>query len=104
MSWMHRLEMTRVFLVLLLQAGVRAEVGVLGHVGGVPAGRRRLANRLGQAPDVVRSGAAADAEIAYPQVVGRFAEFGHFVAATGEGIERRGKRHASGNRRTRGVA
>src|SRR3990172_10354468 len=59
----QRLELVRVLLVLALDPLVRAEEGVLGHIGRVSARRRSAAERLRDAADVVGARPAADAEV-----------------------------------------
>ena len=49
---------------------IGAQVGVLGHVGRVAARRRVAAQRLGHGADMVRAGAAADAQVAYADLEG----------------------------------
>src|SRR3954447_20063135 len=73
--------------VVLLQAGIRAEVGVLGHVGRVAAPRRAAAHRLGHRADVMRRGAAAEAEVAHAQLERLRREARDVVARTRERIE-----------------
>ena len=58
----------------------------------VSARRRRPSERLGQAPDVVRTGAAADAEVADAELVRVPGELRDLVAVAGERIERRRER------------
>src|SRR6266516_7689759 len=66
--------------VLLPEALVGAEVSVLGHVGRVPAGGGRSAERLGQTADVMGSAAAAETEIADAGFVRGPGEFRDLVA------------------------
>src|SRR6267378_5259225 len=58
----------------LPQALVAAEEDVLGHVRREPAGGGPAAQCLGEAPNVMRPGAAADAEIARAERQGLFPE------------------------------
>src|SRR5712691_8995357 len=78
--------------VRLAEALMRAEDVMFAHVLGVAARRRLAAERLGHGADVVRAGAAADAEIAHPELVGLLGERGDLPAVAGEGIEAGGKR------------
>src|ERR671915_2003692 len=82
------LQALRVVLILGLQAGVCAEVGVLGHVRAVAARRRGPAQCLRPGAGVIRRPAAADPEIADAQPLRRPRELGDLVAVSGE----RGKR------------
>src|SRR5207247_11479676 len=60
----HSVVAATVLEVVVTQVLVAAEEDVLRHVGRVAAGGRLAAQRLGQAPDVVRAGAAAHTQIA----------------------------------------
>src|SRR5437588_11015030 len=85
-------QLLGVLLVLGAQARVGAEKGVLRHVGRVPARRRCAADGLREAADVVRAGAAADAEIADAELERGRAELGQLVAVAREGVESRRER------------
>src|SRR6185312_7805237 len=65
-----------------------AEDVVLRHIGRVAARRRLTPQRLGKGADMVRPGAAADAEIVDAERVGRLAELGDLEAVAGKGVER----------------
>src|SRR5579885_3119415 len=78
--------------VARVQALRRAEHIVLRHVRRVPARGRMTTQRLRERADVMRPGAAADAEIMDAHAVGLFAELRDLVAVAGEGIERHGER------------
>ena len=64
------LQLSRVGLVVLTQLRVGAQERVTAHVGAVAAGGRLASERLGEAADVVRPGAAADAEVVDAELVG----------------------------------
>src|SRR5215469_5245183 len=83
--------------VLLAQPFRLAEDVMLRHVRRVTARRRLAAERLGQRPDMVRAGAAADAEIVDAMLIGRLAELGDLEPVAGEGIERHRKGVVVGN-------
>jgi hypothetical protein len=87
--------------VLLPQALVAAEEDVLGHVRREAARRRPAAQRLGEAPDVMRSRAAADAEIADVEGESFLPELGDLVAVAEERIQRGGEGAVAGQGRVR---
>src|SRR5262249_19103516 len=83
-----RLQLVGVILLDLLDAAVAAEERVLRHVRRVLARRWTLAHRFGERADVVRSGAAADTEVANVERERLLAELGDLVSVAGEWIER----------------
>src|SRR5579875_2402362 len=84
-------KLPRIGEVPRLQALRLAEDVMLGHVRRIAAGQRMTAECLGKGADVMRPGAAADAEIAHAEIIGRLAELGDLVAIAGEGIQRHGE-------------
>ena len=93
-----RLQFLCELLIFLPYPGVRAHEGVLGHVGGIPAGGRSPAESFGHGPDMVRSGATAHAEILHADLDCLTREVGDLEAIAGERIERDGKGPAIGER------
>src|SRR5215208_979330 len=77
-------ELAGVRLVDALERGIGAEERVPAHVGAVAARRRLPAERLGDAADVMRRGAAADAEVRHAQVARGPRELGQLVPVAGE--------------------
>src|SRR5262245_50256415 len=82
----------RVLERVLSEALVRSEQDVLRHVRRVAAGQWLAAQGFGETPDVVRSRATADTEIADAQVERVPPELGDLVAVADERIERGRKR------------
>src|SRR5216683_7791073 len=97
-------ELARELPVLRLEALVGAEEGVLRHVGRIPARRRGTAERLGDGANVMRHGAATDAEIARAEFIGGLGELGDLEAVAGHGVERDGERHLAGQAIAMGIA
>src|SRR4029450_7894271 len=85
-----------VFEVLRLEHGIGAEIGMARYVGRVFARRGLPPERLGHRPDVMRAGAAADAQVAHAQPVGGLGEVGDLGAGTGDGTEREAHRAGGG--------
>src|SRR6185437_9797047 len=79
-SWPTTSELLGVLLIVGAQLIVGAEERVTAHVRAVAAGRRLAAQRLGEAADHVRRGAAADPEVVDPQVIGLAAELRDLIA------------------------
>ena len=67
---------------------------MLGHVGRVAAGGRRAPERLGDAADVMRCGAAAQTEIPDTERIGGGREICELVAIACERVERSRERAA----------
>jgi hypothetical protein len=84
---MNRSKPFSVILLDLLDALVGPKERMLRHVRGILARRGMLAHDLRERANVMRPGAAAHAEIAYPHVEGLFAERRDLIAITGERIE-----------------
>src|SRR5260221_12256465 len=61
---------------------------MLRHVWRITGRRRRLACRFGHGPDVMRPGAAADAEVSHAEFQGGSGEVAEFMACAGEGVKR----------------
>src|SRR2546428_13463648 len=74
--------------IILTQSLVGAEQDVLRHVRREPARGRPPPERLGQAADVGRPGAAAEAEGAHAERGRLSARLGDLVAATKERVQR----------------
>src|ERR1700720_1651428 len=70
---------------------VGSEIGVLGHVDAVAAGRRVPPETLGQGADVMGSRAAAHPEVADPEPVGLAAEIEDLRARGQERVESHGE-------------
>src|SRR5215472_755537 len=77
-------QIPRVLPVALGDPRGRAEERMLRHVRRVTRGGRRLAGRLGHGPDVMRAGAAADAEVRGAEREGGRGELAEFLAGAGE--------------------
>src|SRR5207249_2321771 len=82
------LQLLRVLPVGLRNALVRPVVGVLGHVGRVPARRRRPSERLCDRSDVMRPRTTTDAEVANTELAGPPCEVADLVPVTSERVER----------------
>src|SRR5262245_41927565 len=91
MNWMMfiavRLEFPRVLLVLLFQRLVGPKEGVLRHIRRVAARLRCSPECFRHAADMVRSGTAANTEVANPGVVGLLGEVRDLVPGAGEWVE-----------------
>src|SRR5947209_18911309 len=82
------LELGREVLVFLMYLGIGAEEGVLGHIGGEATGGWSTPKRFSHGPDVLRPGAAADAQVVDPDGVRVTREIRDLIAIAGEGVQR----------------
>src|SRR5579872_1191350 len=86
------LQLGGVVAVVPPEAGISSEGIVLRHIRRVPAGLGTAPQRFRHRPHVVRRAAAADPNVADPEVVGRSGKRRHFVAGARERIEGNGER------------
>src|SRR5215218_4391640 len=91
------LELTGVCTVNGLEPLVRAEERVAAHIGAVAARRGRAAERLGDAADVVRRGAAAHAEVGHAEPRRGGGELAELEAVARERVERDRERAVAGD-------